>query len=208
MAIIQDAYNIPDDIATKLATGVYKRYGSVIRYATGSKKGQIVTHLDPVNLETAKKAQSLGEKALEFARQNPKATKYIAIGTLAGAVGLCWWGYTKWKNREPQVLQEFRTKLKTYIYAIRNGNLNVEQINHLMNSIDKIKKHKDYEDITIQLTLDELEVLLERIYEYTLELAEKNNVEISSKDLFVDKNAIIALSSCLKVQKYILTRAA
>ena len=30
MAIAQDAYFIPDDIATGLATGIYRRIGSVV----------------------------------------------------------------------------------------------------------------------------------------------------------------------------------
>ena len=42
MAIAQDAFYIPYDIATGLATGQYRRIGSVVRYAVGSNKGQIV----------------------------------------------------------------------------------------------------------------------------------------------------------------------
>ena len=42
MAIVQDTFFIPDDIATGLATGLYRRFGGVIRYAAGPNKGQIV----------------------------------------------------------------------------------------------------------------------------------------------------------------------
>ena len=42
MAIVQDVFDIPDDIATGLATGLYRRIGSVVRYAVGQNKGQIV----------------------------------------------------------------------------------------------------------------------------------------------------------------------
>ena len=35
MAIAEAAFFIPDDIATGLATGLYRRIGSVVRYATG-----------------------------------------------------------------------------------------------------------------------------------------------------------------------------
>lgn len=48
MAIAQDAFFIPDDIATGLATGLYRRIGSVVRYAVGPNKGQIVKHLQPL----------------------------------------------------------------------------------------------------------------------------------------------------------------
>lgn len=62
MAIVQEAFDIPDDILTGLATGLYRRIGSVIRYASGSKKGQIVKHLKPVDIKTAEEAMSIGEK--------------------------------------------------------------------------------------------------------------------------------------------------
>ena len=47
MAIAQDTFFIPDDIATGLATGLYRRIGSVARRAVGPNKGQIVKHLQP-----------------------------------------------------------------------------------------------------------------------------------------------------------------
>ena len=59
MAVVQDAFFIPDDIATGLATGLYRRIGSVVRYATGPNKGRIVKHLDPVNLKPVGQAQDI-----------------------------------------------------------------------------------------------------------------------------------------------------
>lgn len=56
MAIAQDAFFIPDDIATGLATGLYRRIGSVVRYAVGPNKGQIVKHLQPIDLKAAEQA--------------------------------------------------------------------------------------------------------------------------------------------------------
>lgn len=53
MAIAQDAFFIPNDIATGLATGIYRRIGSVVRWATGPNKGQIVKHLNPIDLPAA-----------------------------------------------------------------------------------------------------------------------------------------------------------
>ena len=48
MAIVQDAYNLTDDILMKILTGEYRRIGSVIRYATGPNKGQIEKNLKPI----------------------------------------------------------------------------------------------------------------------------------------------------------------
>ena len=70
MPVVQDAFFIPDDIATGLATGLYRRIGSVVRYAVGPNKGQIVKHLKPIDLKAAEEAQGLGVKALKFVKQH------------------------------------------------------------------------------------------------------------------------------------------
>lgn len=72
MAIVQDAYDIPLDIVTKLVTGKYRRIGSVVRYAVVPHKGQIVKHLKPVELKAAEQAQGIGVKALQFVKEHKK----------------------------------------------------------------------------------------------------------------------------------------
>ena len=59
MAIAQDAFFIPDDIATGLATGIYRRIGSMVRWATGTNKSQIVKHLKPIDLPAANRCRAL-----------------------------------------------------------------------------------------------------------------------------------------------------
>ena len=51
MAVVTEAFDIPMDIMTKLATGEYRRLGGVVRVAIGPNKGQIVKHLDPIKIE-------------------------------------------------------------------------------------------------------------------------------------------------------------
>jgi len=169
MTIVQDAFYIPDDIATGLATGLYKRFGSIIRYATGPKNGRIVMNLDSVKPKAVKQATGISSKVFKFVQDNKKAVGIAAIGTaIVGATVL---GYYKWKNHEPKVLTEFRAALKTYIDAIRKGKMDINKINTLINALEALKKHTDYEKITVQLTADELEVLVSRIYEYTVNKA-------------------------------------
>jgi len=206
MAIAQDAFYIPDDIATGLATGLYRRIGSVVRYAVGPNKGQIVKHLQPINLKAAEQAQGLGAKALQFVQHHKKEVGIAAVG--AAVIGAGIWGYNKWKNHEPKVLTEFRAALKTYIDAIRIGNMDIDKINSLMKALEALKKHKDYEKIIIQLSAEDLEVLVSRIYSYTIKLAADNAVELSDDELNLNNNAIINLQSYLKAQKRIFEVAA
>lgn len=113
MAIAQDAFFIPDDIATGLATGIYRRIGSVVRWATSPNKGQIVKHLKPIDLSAAEQVQGVGAKALQFVKQHKKGT--IIVVASAVAVGAGAWVCNKVKNHEPKVVTEFRASLKSYI---------------------------------------------------------------------------------------------
>ena len=76
-----------------------------------------------------------------------------------------------------------------------------------MSSLDALKADKNYSKISIQLTSEELDVLVGRIYEYTLKLASDNEIEITADDL-EEKDIIKNLQSYLKVQRHIFAEAA
>lgn len=206
MAIAQDTFYIPDDIATGLATGLYRRIGSVVRYAVGSNKGQIVKHLQSIDLKAVEQAQGLGDKAIQFVANHKKEVGITVISVAIVGAGV--WGYTAWKNHEPKVLTEFRAALKVYIEAIRTGDMSVEKIDTLMIALEELKKHKYYNKISIQLTTEEFEVLVGRIYDYTIKLAVDNAVELSDDALNLNNGAIINLQSYLKAQKRMFEAAA
>ena len=208
MAVVQDAFFIPDDIATGLATGLYRRIGSVVRYATGPNKGRIVKHLDPVNLKAVEQARGIGVKTLQFVKQHKKGTIITVVSAAAIGTGLVI--YNKIKNHEPKVLMKFRVALRAYIDAIRKGNMDIDKINDLMKCLSALKEYKDYDKISIQLTTEELEVLVGRIYDYTVKLAKDNDVELSDEDLLQKNNSdtIINLEMYLKAQKRIFSAVA
>ncbi|MFW7368767.1 hypothetical protein [Vagococcus fluvialis] len=208
MAIVQEAFDIPTDIGTKLLTGEYKRVGGVVRHAVGSRKGQIVKHLKPINLPTAKQSKSLGVKALQYVKNNKKALIILGAGTgiaLAGS-GI----YYKVKNHEPRVIVDFRLSLRNYLEAIRKGKLNLNEINNLMDSLETMKTHKNYEKFDFRLSAEDLSILVNRIYEYTAKLAQDNSVEIKSEELSTmhsSDDAIIYLKQYLEAQKHIFEKA-
>lgn len=210
MAIVQEAFDIPDDILTGLATGLYRRIGSVIRYASGPNKGQIVKHLKPVDIKTAEEAMSIGEKALRFVKVHKKGALITIVATTTVSAGALI--YNKVKNHEPKIVAEFREALRVYIDAVRDGNMDINKIDKLMAALDKLKSHKDYEKISIQLTTEELEVLVGRIYKYTIKLAQDNDVQLLSDELNTAKmknsEAISSLRNYLKAQKRIFESVA
>lgn len=210
MPVVQDAFYIPDDIATGLATGLYRRIGSVVRYAVGPNKGQIVKHLKPIDLKVAEEAQGIGVKALQFVKEHKKGT--IITVAAAAIVGTGAFVYSKVKNHEPKVVTEFRTALRVYIDAIREGNMDIDIINNTMDALEELKQHKNYEKISIQLATEDLEVLVGRIYEYTIKLAKDNDVELPEDELRASHaktvGTIINLQNYLKAQKRIFEATA
>lgn len=86
--------------------------------------------------------------------------------------------------------------------------MDVHKINDLMNALENLKKHKDYEKIYIQLTAEDLEILVGRIYDYTIKLAADNSVELTDDELQRKNGVIIDLQSYLKAQKRIFESAA
>lgn len=210
MTIVRENIIIPDDIAEKIATGSYCRSGSVVRYATGPNKGQIVKHLNSIDLNTVEQAQGEGAKALQFLKNHKKGAIFTVVGIVVIGAAVCI--YNNVKNHEPKVVAEFRTAFGVYIDAIRDGNMDIDKINTLINKLDALKLHKDYAKINIKLTVESLEVLVERIYDYTIKLANDNNVKLTNEELNIssaDKsNTITNLQSYLRIQKTIFEKAA
>lgn len=208
MAIVQDCYDLTDDILTKILTGEYRRIGSVVRYATGPNKGQIVKHLKPVKLEKTEEAVNVGAKVLKFVKDNKEFVIVGGVVTVITAAGVVTY---KLMTREPKVVKEFRMALKKYVDSIRKGSLNLVTIEELLARLDELKKHKDYEKISVKLTTEELDVLVNRIYEYTVKLAKDNEFELTGKNNIFESNkgaSIVDLRKYLTVQKNIFSSAA
>ena len=192
MTIIQEAFSIPDDIAVGLASGIFRRTGGVVRYAVGKNKGQIVKHLKPVALPKAQEAElSIAKKALQFGRQHKKImVGAMAVAGAAAAGGGIYAGVTVHKRKK------FQKAFKRYIDAIRSGELNVEIIEDLEKSLSNMK--------TVNMKASELSLLVSHIRNYTMKLAENNNVDV---DINQTDTPIIDLKQYLEMQKRILKSA-
>ena len=206
MPVIQEAFFIPEDIATGLATGIYRRLGGVVRYAIGPNKGQIVKHLDPIKLPAADEATGLLAKAVKVVKENKKLAVIggIAVVVVGGGTAV----YYGVKNHEPAVVKDFRTALAEYVDAIRTGTMEKAKINKLMESLDKMKRHKNFDKFIIKLSAEDIDVLVNRIYEYTVELARNNNYDLADAELNGVSNPIINLRHYLDIQKRIFDTAA
>lgn len=206
MAVVTESFDIPMDIMTKLATGEYRRISGVVRVAIGPNKGRIVKHLEPVKMEQADQIQKVGSKIMQVAKNRKKE---LIIGALVtGAITVGGVVYHKIKNREPEVVQNYHAALRDYIDDVRSGKLSMESINCLMDSLEELKQNNNYEKIKIELTTEELSVLVNRIYEYTIKLAKDNSVDLADDELSSSDNILLNLQKYLLAQKHIFELAA
>lgn len=206
MAVVTESFDIPMDIMTKLATGEYRRIGGVVRVAIGPNKGRIVKHLEPVKMEQADQIQKIGSKIMQVAKNRKKE---LIIGALVtGTITVGGVVYHKIKSRQPEVVQNYHAALRDYIDDVRSGKLSMESINCLMDSLEELKQNNNYEKIKIELTTEELSVLVNRIYEYTIKLAKDNSVDLADDELSSSDNILLNLQKYLLAQKHIFELAA
>ena len=206
MAVVTESFDIPMDIMTKLATGEYRRIGGVVRVAIGPNKGRIVKHLEPVKMEQADQIQKVGSKIMQVAKNRKKE---LIIGALVtGTITVGGVVYHKIKSRQPEVVQNYHAALRDYIDDVRSGKLSMESINCLMDSLEELKQNNNYEKIKIELTTEELRVLVNRIYEYTIKLAKDNSVDLADDELSSSDNILLNLQKYLLAQKHIFELAA
>lgn len=206
MAVVTESFDIPMDIMTKLATGEYRRIGGVVRVAIGPNKGRIVKHLEPVKMEQADQIQKVGSKIMQVAKNRKKE---LIIGALVtGNITVGGVVYHKIKSRQPEVVQNYHAALRDYIDDVRSGKLSMESINCLMDSLEELKQNNNYEKIKIELTTEELSVLVNRIYEYTIKLAKDNSVDLADDELSSSDNILLNLQKYLLAQKHIFELAA
>lgn len=199
MSVVMDAYDIPPTIAEKLLTGEYKRVGSVVRHAVGANKGQIVKHLDPVDIPKPKAAEGTVKKIYNAAKNNKKAT--IIVGAATGIIVVSTAVYQKYKRAEPKVLRTFNKTFKEYIEAIRTGTLNVDLVDEMSTALSILKSDRNYKKFEIELSADDVDVLIGTIRDFTIELAETNNVEILEEEYIRNNSSVIDFQRYLDIQK-------
>ena len=148
----------------------------------------------------------VGSKIMQVAKNRKKE---LIIGALVtGAITVGGVVYHKIKSREPEVVQNYHAALRDYIDDVRSGKLSMESINRLMDSLEELKQNKNYEKIKIELTTEELNVLVNRIYEYTIKLAKDNSVDLADDELSYSDNILLNLQKYLLAQKHIFELAA
>ena len=204
MGIAQVAFEITPAVQKGLDNGTLFRYGGVVRDAAG----HIATHLKEVPIPEVDSSSAL--KALSnFAKKN----KHAIIGA---GIGLCIFGVSTYivvknsKNEEvkvPKCIMDFNVVFMEYINSIKNENVTEEIIDKVMMTLDEIQTNQDNGSISIEFSIENVNLLLEMVRDYTMRFAKANKYEILEDDAG-EESEIINLKNYLEIQKSIFTECA
>jgi hypothetical protein len=188
MTVVQVFLEIPDEIIKKIDTEENKRIGGVVR----DNKGQLVK---------LPRDATMTEVILHYAWSNRDTL--IKVGK--GGYKLARLYFDSKKKQQPVV--KFRKALKVYLDAVCKGTLTMELISDVMERLDETP---NYEKINIPLSMEEIDMLMNGMFEYSKKLASDNEIELTSLEKETPSqsvNPIINLQRCLETQKRIFELA-
>lgn len=109
----------------------------------------------------------------------------------------------------PDNVIRFQKLFRTYLRDARNGDLNLDTINDLLDSLDEIETTQTGA-ITIDFSTEELTILLNQIYEYTKDLATATSTSVSDISAPTQNSGgnILSLKQYLRLQKRIIESVA
>lgn len=209
--IQQVAFEVPTEIAVKLATGEFVQYGGVVR----DLSGRIVKHLKPADVaDGANAAKQVAVKALAVAKENKKlAVGALAVAGAAAVGGAAYGVISHFKHRRTQEKQKtamdaFNAAFTDYLSALDKGELTVEKIDALEGAMDGLSGEKGF---TVEIEGDQFMLLVKAVRDYTDRFAKANGMKSEAPILKIfDKrpNNLSGLRDCLATQREILSQAA
>lgn len=203
--IQQVAFEVPAEIAVKLATGELIQYGVVVR----DLSGRIVKHLKPADV-----AKQVAVRALAVAKENKK----LAVGALVvagvAAVGGAAYGvvshikHRKALEEQKGAMDAFNVAFTDYLSALDKDELTVETTDGLETAMDGLGGEKGF---TVEIEGDQFMSLVEAVRDYTDRFAKANGMksEVPVLKIFDKRpNDLGGLRDCLATQREILSQAA
>lgn len=208
--IQQVAFEVPAEIAVKLAAGELIQHGGVVR----DLSGRIVKHLKPADVaDGANAAKQVAIKALAVAKENKK----LAVGALVvagvSAVGGTAYGvvsrikHRKALEEQKGAMNTFNAAFTDYLSALDKGELTVEMIDGLETAMVGLSGEKGF---AVEVEGDQFMSLVKAVRDYTDRFAKANGMKPEAPVLIIfDKrlNDLGGLRDCLATRRKILSQA-
>ena len=190
--------DIPAEYVDGFLDGSLMITKAVVRAA---KDGKIQKHIDLLPTVKNEAVQLLSNKKVRLAVGLTAAV--IVVGGLITII-------VKKANEKsdveiPGCVIRFQNLFRTYLKEAQKGDLSVNTINSLLETLDEVEATQNG-TVTIDFSTEELTTLLMQIYEYTNKLAAATS--ISSESIFApthnSNGNLLSLKQCLRLQKRII----
>ena len=183
MSLNQVTIEIPLNIQKGLDSGIYKRYGSIIR----NSSGHIVKHLKEVKA---------GEPAQQVVKGLAKVLVTAIGATVLAVVGVGYYAFIS--NRYKKIVKKLIEKLVHFIQLAQKGEVSEEEVDNFLKFLQDNQKE------LLSLKLDsEIDELFDLIYDYTIQFAKVNGFETDTISEVAENNKVINLMDYLNLQKTI-----
>lgn len=218
MPVVTTAYDIPEEILSKILSGEHKRFGSVVRNGR-----QIYTHLKEVSVPTEGVDIDELRSAAAASLKNPKVllglgAAFAVTATVVG--GVAYWAGTKKAKAAtdtpeaastPESVLEYNAALRAYLEAVQSGTIDSAVLERLDSALEAIQSESRDGDLTLDFSTEQSTALVSLVTDYTRKLAEANEVqfsEVPEAPTTSDGNPIVDLRHRLEIQKRIIDDAA
>lgn len=200
--VIQEAFEVSDEITAGLASGIFTRTGGVVRWAVGENKGAIVKHLDPISTSYSQSnalQQAVNSNTITQQNQNQsffqqhKTGIYVG-GGIAAIIAAIGGGIYFFRRRRGK---KFQKAFRDYLEAMETGTMTEDIIDELDASLKGAKK--------VLVDATDMMKFARMIRSYTIELARNNG--ISTKDLVRSGDNIVDIRMYLQKQREVFNAA-
>ena len=148
-------------------------------------------------------------KAIDFIREHKKGAIVIGGGLIVGGAITGTVGYIATRDQRKREKQ-FAKNLQIYLDAAQEGNLTIEILDALIDSLNALSKDNPSKTVDLKITAFQFSDLIRSIFDYTIRLAEANNIDpaLISKPKMLKKKTYLDLQYYLDMQKSIFEQVA
>lgn len=148
-------------------------------------------------------------KAIDFIREHKKGAIVIGGVLIVGGAITGTVGYIATRDQRKREKQ-FAKNLQIYLDAAQEGNLTIEILDALIDSLNALSKDNPSKTVDLKITAFQFSDLIRSIFDYTIRLAEANNIDpaLISKPKMLKKKTYLDLQYYLDMQKSIFEQVA
>ena len=196
-------FDIPSDLQAGIDSGDLFRFGGVIRDGFG----HIVEHLNEAPF-VEEGQEAVGRAAAKL--KNPWLITVVGLSTVAVGGSIVILAMKK-RMQIKKRIGSYTASLRTYLEAVRDGDMNAGVISQLIFDLDAITEQSGDDGITVDFPVEQSEKIVKLVVDYTRRLAEANSVELGvllQRDRVPENDAAVDLRRHLEAQRRIFTKAA